>query len=562
MVKKILKILNWEVSGLHEAAFLLGVSALSSQFLALFRDRLLASNFGASRSLDIYYASFRVPDLLFISVGSFLAVTVMIPMIISKIETGGDEGLCKAQGFLSQILTVFSVTMVFFSFIAFIFMPQISSIITPGFDVESKEMVVLLSRILLLSPFFLGLSNLLGSVTQSFKKFLVYALSPIFYNLGIIFGILFLYPMFGLSGLAMGVVLGAFVHFAIQIPIVFKMGMLPSLTFNIDFKEIKKVSVLSFPRTLALGINQLAIMFLIAEGSFMKDGSISIFNFSYNLQSVPLAVIGVSYSVAALPELSRIFSKNNVSEFVKYIEGAFNHIVFWSIPITVLFIVLRAQIVRTILGAGMFSWNDTKLTIAALAIFSVSVIAQNLIQLLDRVYYATGHTTKPVLTKIASSVLIVVLAYFFVDVFSSNNFFRKTLEFVLRVDDVPGTEILMLPLAFSLGTMFNLVSLFIMFTFDFDSFSKRFRTTILQVGSASLSMGAVSYWILGHMSLVFEIDTLWEIFLQGFVAGITGILVNIIILKLIKSSEYLEIENSLGKKFWKSETVLPSPEEI
>lgn len=562
MVKRILKILNWEVGGLHEAAFLLGISALSSQVLALLRDRLLAGTFGASRSLDIYYASFRIPDLLFISVGSFLAVTVMIPMIIQKIEENKEDGLCRARDFLGQILTVFSFTMILASVVVFIFMPQISELITPGFDAESRSMVVLLSRILLLSPFFLGLSNLLGSVTQSFKKFLVYALSPLFYNLGIITGIVFLYPMFGLPGLAMGVAFGAFMHFIIQVPVVLRMGMFPSLSLNIDFKEIKRVSVLSFPRTLALGINQLAIMFLIAEGSFMKVGSISIFNFSYNLQSVPLAVIGVSYSVAALPELSRIFSKNNITEFVRYIERAFNHIIFWSIPITVLFIVLRAQIVRTILGVGRFSWSDTRLTIAALAIFALSVVAQNLIQLLDRVYYATGHTKKPVIAKIVSSVLIIVLAYTFIDVFSSNNFIRRTLEFVLRVDDVPGTEILMLPLAFSLGTIFNLLFLFIMFIFDFASFSKQFRITILQVGGASMVMGAVSYWLLGQMSFVFEIDTFWEIFLQGFVAGTVGILINVIILKLIKSSEYLEIEKSLMKKFWRAETVLPNPEEI
>ncbi|HRY62223.1 MAG TPA: lipid II flippase MurJ [Candidatus Paceibacterota bacterium] len=562
MVQKILKILNWEVGGLHEAAFLLGVSALSSQVLALLRDRLLASTFGASRSLDIYYASFRVPDLIFISVGSFLAVTVIIPMIIQKIEDDKDNGFCNAREFLSQILTVFSLTMVVTSAVAFTLMPKLSGLITPGFDAESTKSAVLLSRILLLSPFFLGLSNLLGSVTQAFKKFFVYALSPLFYNLGIIIGIVFLYPIFGLPGLAMGVALGAFMHFAIQIPVVVKTGMFPTFSLNIDFKEIKKVSTLSFPRTLALGINQLAIMFLVAEGSFMKAGSISIFNFSYNLQSVPLAVIGVSYSVAALPEMSRIFSKKNISEFVEYIEGAFNHIIFWSLPITVLFIVLRAQIVRTILGAGMFSWNDTRLTIAALAIFALSVIAQNLIQLLDRVYYATGHTIKPVMAKIVSSILIIVLAYFFVDVFNSNNLIRSTLEFVLRVGDVEGTEILMLPLAFSLGTMFNLISLFIMFILDFDTFSKKFMTTILQVGGSSLVMGFVSYWLLGQISLLFEIDTLWEIFLQGFVAGILGICVHLIILKLIKSSEFLEIERSLRKKFWKTETVIPNPEVI
>jgi len=561
MVRRILNLLNWEISGLHEAAFLLGLSAFSSQILALFRDRLLAGTFGAGRELDIYYASFRIPDLLFISVGSFLAVTVIIPLLISKIEESEKDGIEKARMFLSEIMTVFSFVMVVFCLVIYFSLPYISEWIVPGFDIESKNIMVEMSRILLLSPFFLGLSNLLGSVTQSFRKFFVYALSPVFYNIGIISGILFFYPNYGLKGLAYGVAFGAFMHFAIQLPVVLKIGMFPFFTSNINWKELKSVFLLSLPRTLALGSNQLAVMFLLALGSFMKPGSISIFNFSYNLQSVPLAIIGVSYSVAALPEMSRIFSRKKIEEFVSYVENALSHILFWSVPVTVLFLVLRAQIVRTILGSGRFDWNDTRLTIAALAIFSFSVIAQNLIQLLDRVYYATGNTRKPVITKIISSLIIMITGQIMVLSYNSSEIFKNALEFIFRVEGVNGTEILMLPLAFSLGTLFNLFALYLLFSYDFNSASHKINKTLVHSSIASVALGIVSYILLKTMPLFFVINTLPLIFLQGLLAGIGGIITAFFVLKLFKSRELFEISRSFKQKFWKTETIIPGPEE-
>ncbi len=562
MVRSILKILNWEIGGLHEAAFLLAISSFSSQILALFRDRMLAGNFGAGRELDIYYASFRIPDFIFISIGSFLAITVLIPNIIEKFESGNGNNTESVNKFMSSLFTVFLICMLFVSVIVFFMMPYLARLIAPGFDQLSMESMITLSRIILLSPFFLGLSNLFGSITQSFKRFFIYALSPVFYNLGIIFGILFFYPIFGLKGLAFGVSLGAFLHLLIQIPVVYKMGMLPKITSEINFNEIKKVSLISLPRTLAMGANQLSIMMLVALGSLMREGSISVFNFSYNLQSVPLAIIGVSYSVAALPEMSRIFARKNLKDFVGYIEKAFKHIVFWSIPVTVLFIVLRAQIVRVVLGTGLFTWDNTRLTVASLGVFAFSVIAQNLIQLLDRAYYAAGNTIKPVFTKIVSAVLIVVLANVLLKIYYTSNLFQVTLEYILRIEGVPGSEIVLLPMAFSLGALFNLTTLFFVFVKDFKLNIKELKKIFIDVFISSFFTGLTSYYLLNFFVDFFLIDTLLIILLQGIFAGMGGIIVGILSLHLLGSNELKEIVGSFKKKFWKAEVVIPGTGEF
>src|SRR3989344_3558618 len=462
MVKRILALLHTEISGLHEAAFLLGLFALGAKGLGLIRDRFLADAFGATLGLDIYYAAFRIPDFIYVSLASLVASAVLIPFIIDRLEKGSG-----AREFFNDVFTLFSIAILLASVLAFFVMPTLSFFVAPGFDGEARGELVLLSRILLLSPILLGLSGLFASVTQSLRRFLVYALAPVLYNVGIIGGIIFFYPTFGLPGLAYGVVLGAFLHMAIQIPALWQYKFLPRISFHIRWEDVKRVLTLSLPRTITLSAHHMALLVLVAMASYMAEGSITIFNLAFNLQSVPLDIIGVSYSIAAFPTLARFFSNKDYHSFTKHILTAARHIIFWSFPILVLFIVLRAQIVRTILGTGQFDWSDTRLTAAALALFAVSIIAQSLILLFVRGYYAAGHTRKPLIVNLASSGLIVLSAYFFITAFRESDFFRYFIEALLRVSDVEGAMVLALPLAFSLGTLVNVFLLWFIFKRDF-----------------------------------------------------------------------------------------------
>ncbi|PIR69120.1 hypothetical protein COU48_00295, partial [Candidatus Nomurabacteria bacterium CG10_big_fil_rev_8_21_14_0_10_03_31_7] len=449
-MQKILKIFSKEYGNINQAALLLGCFTFLSQILALFRDRFIAHFIGPSSGLDAYYAAFRVPDLIFISIASLASITVLIPFILEKMK--GDTVTNEARKLLNNVFTVFFIVMIIISIIAFFIMPYLIFFITPGFSIAMQEKVILFSRIMLLSPILMGLSNLFGTITQLFRKFFIYSLSPIFYNIGIIVGIVFLYPIFGIYGLVFGVVLGAFMHFLIQAFASFGCGFKPRFSFNINFKEIKKIALMSLPRTLGLSFNNIALISIIAFASYLSSGSISIFNFSFNLQSVPLNIIGISYAVAAFPTLVKSFNNGVKNEFKNHLKSTARQIVFWSLPVIFLFIVLRAQIVRVILGSGSFSWDNTRLVAASLAIFSVSVLAQGMVALLSRAYYATGDTKRPLTVNLFSSILIVILSYLFLQIFQSIPMFRYFIESLLKVEDIPGTEVLMLPLAYSIGT--------------------------------------------------------------------------------------------------------------
>lgn len=558
MVKKILLVLTKEISGLHQAAYLLGFFTFLSQVLGLVRDRILAHMFGASNILDIYYAAFRVPDLILVGAASIVSISILVPYLTEKMHKGKEEG----KRFVDSIFTAFFLFIIAVSIIAYIVMPHVIPYVFPGFAGESLNQLIHLTRILLLSPILLGLSNLFASIVQVHKRFFVYALSPILYNAGIIIGIIALYPLFGIAGLGLGVALGAFMHVGIQVPAVMKEGLLPSLRLRIDFTEVKEVVLTSLPRALTLSANQLAIVFLISLASLMEEGSITVLNFSFNLQSVPLAIVGVSYSLAAFPTLSRLFTEGEEKKFVKQITTAARHIIFWSLPALVLFMVLRAQIVRTALGSGQFGWEATRLTAASLALFAISVAAQSLWLLFVRGYYATGDTTKPLLVTALGTGSIGLLSYGLVSLYNSSELFRYFIESLLRVDGIAGAEVLMLPLAYSIGMIVNALLLWVSFQSDFLEFSSRVKNTFWQSLGTSIIIGFVAYQSLSIFAYILNTQTLIGIFLQGLFAGMVGISVGVIVLYLLNNEEINEMGAALKRKVWSVSVTAPEQTEL
>ncbi len=403
-----MKILNRESSGINEAALLLGLFTLVSQILGLVRDRLLATYLGAGSALDTYYAAFKIPDFLYVSVATLAAITVLLPYLSERYGAGDTQGIAQAKNFLNQVFTALLLFLVFISVVLFIAMPWLAKLIAPGFDAASLHTLIILSRIMLIQPILIGVSNMLSSVTQMFRKFFITALSPVFYNVGIIVGIMILYPMFGVVGLAYGVVLGAVLHLASQIPVLYTQGFMPQFTLNLSFAELKSIVLTSIPRTIGLSMSAFTALILTSIASTLGTGSISLFNLTNNMLNVPIGIVGISYSVASFPVLVKFFQSNERVKFSGYILNATRKIIFWSIPITVLFIILRAQIVRVILGTHSFSWNDTRLAAAALALFVLGLVAQSLVHLFVRGYYAAGNTKKPLIMNFMGEVLTII----------------------------------------------------------------------------------------------------------------------------------------------------------
>ncbi|HWB34037.1 MAG TPA: murein biosynthesis integral membrane protein MurJ [Candidatus Paceibacterota bacterium] len=548
-----------EVKGMHQAAYLLAAFALGSQALALIRDRLLASAFGAGHTLDIYYAAFRMPDFLFATVASLLSLYALLP-VLSRLET---ERAGQGVAFLRDSLLIFFIGMGVVCGVAWIFAPQIIALIAPGFMHGDADTLVMLTRILLLQPILLGISNLFANLTQLRHRFLLYSISPLLYNVGIICGVIFFYPRFGIAGLGWGVVLGAAMHALVQAPFFFSERVEQRLPLHRVLPVLREVLALSIPRTLSLSANQLVLLGIIAIASFLSVGSISIFTFASNLQAVPIAIIGVSYSVAAFPTLSRFFAAGNKQEFVSHIETALRHIIFWSLPATVLVIVLRAYIVRAILGAGAFNWSDTRLTAAALALFMVGFLAQSLVLLIARAYYAAGNTRTPLMLALLDIVISIVSALGLLWLFMSDQDFSSFIVALLRVDGVPGGAVLMLALGDSLGAIVQCLIGVILLARDFSMPTKGLGRLFFQSFSSSIIGGACAYATLTLFGPLVDTTTVVGIVSQGAAAGVVGLFATAVVLALLRSSELSEIVSALGKRFTKpAQSIAVEPTDV
>lgn len=431
---------------------MVGTFSLLSRILGIFRDRILAGEFGAGQILDAYYSAFRIPDLIYnlIVLGALSAGFIPIfSSLISKMKCDDNNYFCfsrnenkDAWNLLNNILNVLSLVLLVLSIIGFIFAPFLVSIIAPGFSSELKEITIMMTRIMFFSPVFLGISSILGGVLQSFKNFLIFSLAPIFYNLGIICGAVFLVPVIGVSGLAWGVVFGAFMHMIIQVPPVRSLGF--SWRFFINFYDVnlRRIFLMMVPRTLSLAISQINLLVITIIASTLSSGSLAIFNFANNLQHFPIGIFGISFAVAAFPTLAA--SAFDQKKLVTHFSYAFRQILFFIIPSTVLLIILRAQIIRVLLGTGAFSWRDTVLTIDSLGFFSLSLFAQATIPLLVRVFYARENSKTPFYIG-----LFVVIANIFMSLF-----FGKRMG-------VSG-----LALAFSLSSILNFMILWMWLYFE------------------------------------------------------------------------------------------------
>ncbi len=556
MVKRVFKLVYSEIRSLHQAAYILAFFALGSQMLALVRDRLLAHTFGAGSELDLYYAAFRIPDLLFALFASILSVYVLLPFVTkARAESGADS----AASILSQMLTVFLGVYILMAMVLFILTPYLVEWLFPGF-VYNTEVLVMLIRVLLLQPLLLGISSLFGVVTQLSQRFVLYALSPLVYNLGIIFGIVVLYPQFGILGLAMGVVIGALGHVLIQVPLVNKSDLSFGLVRKIDWRLIRSVLLFSFPRAVTLSIHQVVLLVLISLATLMTAGSVSAFQLAFNLQSVPLAIIGMSYSVAAFPVLADLFAKQKREEFCNHVLSAVRHIIFWSVPIIALVIVLRAQIVRVLLGSGEFSWNDTRLTAAMLALFVISLVAQSLLLLLVRTFYAGGNTRTPLLIALFGAVLSITSALFMVMLYNSVSFIRTTLEGLFRLNGVVGTEVLLLALAFIFGTIVEMLLLLIFTKRQFGLVWSSLNRQVFEATTAGLAAGITTYITLSFIVNGINQEVFVGILLQGVVAGVLGIGASLLVYYSLGSKELHEIYSSFRIKILKKDLIAPQIE--
>lgn len=415
MVKNLIKngvsLLTLKQTDILSAASVIMLMSFASAALGLFRDRLLAQYFTADL-VGIYFASFRLSDFAFqVLILGALSVA-FIPVFTEYWQNNKEEAWRLATSLLNLAVLIFLLIVILF----LIFTGPLSALIVPGLAKENPAhaaLLVNLTRIVLLAQIFFVFSTFLTGILQSFQRFLFPALAAVFYNLGIIVGIVFFADK-GMYGVAFGVILGAALHFLVQLPLAISLGFRPRLVFDYSHPGVRAVGRIMIPRSLALAANQINLIINTSLASLISLSSIAFLSFAQHLALVPINFFGAAISQAAFPTLSVAKSRNKTEEFKSILLASLHQILFLIIPASTALLVLHEPFTRLVFGARLFTWEATSLTGQTLATLSLGLAPQGAALLLMRGFYAIQDTRTPLKLGLMTIFLNMTLSAIFI----------------------------------------------------------------------------------------------------------------------------------------------------
>lgn len=389
-------------------AIILTVTTFLSYIIGLLRDRFFARTFGAGRELDLYNASFIIPDLIFNILIAGALSAAFVPVFTNLLATGQKQ---QSDELSSTTINAAVILICIIGTLAAIFMPHLAKFIAPGFSEHEHMTLINLSRLMLISPILMTVSNALGSMLISYKNFLPYGISPIFYNLGIIGGT-FLVPYIGIYGLVAGTLSGAVLHL---LPRLFSILCSPfrySFLLKIRNQDFIKIVKLAIPKMIGQPVEQLNFLAFTRIASLLAAGSVTAVSFARNFQSVPVSLFGIAFSVAIFPSLAQYAAKSDRENFLKSFWKVARDILIFTIPSALALYLLSDLPIRFFLGGGKFSDENILRTASVLSIFALSIPTESLVHLLARSFYALKNTIIPVALSIIGLIISIAFSYY------------------------------------------------------------------------------------------------------------------------------------------------------
>ena len=413
LLRKGISLLLKQQTNILSAAFVLMITVMISYILGLVKLRLLGSIFGLSDVVGIYITASKLPDFLFQIIISSALSTAFIPVFSDYLAKGRKE---EAHQMASSLLMIGMVIFLILAVVLSLFAPFFLQFFNLGGGFSPDQLVLMtnLLRIILIGQVLFIVGTFFTALLQSYNHFFIPGLAAALYNLGIILGLIFFAPMFGIYSAAIGVIIGAFFFVIVQLPLIHKTGFRFRPILKIRNPGVIAVGKLMGPRTIFSFISQFGGIIAVAFLSFLQSAgrSVAIFDYAQTLAFVPIALFGQTIAQAAFPVLSR--EKDNLEKFKQTFLTSFNQMLYVILPITVLLLVLRIPIVRLVFGADKVDWQATLLTGRTLAYFSVFICSQALIALVSRAFYALHNSKIPLIVGGISTGIMIILAYFFI----------------------------------------------------------------------------------------------------------------------------------------------------
>lgn len=513
------------------AAGVLSVTYALTAVLSFLRTRLLSHYFGASSELSVFFTADRIPSLIFsiLVVGTVSAV--FIPVFTQSLKKGEDE----AWKLSSDIINISLLAFLILGLVSFIFSKNLMFFLSLG-TLNNEELILgqNLMRVMILAQIILIFSSFLTSILQSFKFFLVPALAPILYNLGMIAGIIFLTPVLGIYGAAYGVIIGAFLHLLIQLPLLKKVGFKHSFRINFRDKSLVDFFTLVPPRIFSSAMNQISATIDTSLAFLISTSSVVVFKFSDQLQSFPVNLFGASIALAALPTLSHESEDTKYEKFKETFLTSLHQMMFLVIPASIILLVLRVPVVRLVYGASKFPWEATVATAYTVAFFSLSIFSQSAVYLITRAFYALRDTKTPLKVTFFTIPFDVLLSLYFVKIL--------------------GWGVWSIAFSYSISSIFDFVlMLFLLHRkvggFSFDSLISPF----VKISYAAIMMGISLYVPMKILEkYIFDTTHTFSLLLLTFIACLFGFISYLLFTKICNVKEVDMLYSMLGKLGLKS----------
>ncbi|MER3545302.1 MAG: murein biosynthesis integral membrane protein MurJ [Chloroflexota bacterium] len=399
------------------AALVIMVAYILSNLVGLARQIVVSQAFGTSAELDAYWAAFRLPDFLFTLVAGGALASAFLPTFTAALARGDRLGAWRLASAVANLVLIILICGAILLAVAAPLL--VATVVAPGFSPSQQAWTVHLMRVMVLSPILFGLSGLLSAILNAHQHFLLPAIAPILYNVGIMIGAVFLAPLpgMGVRGLAFGVVLGAALHLAIQLIGLKGRSAQYVPTLGLNDPQLHEVARLMLPRMLGVAVVQLNFQVNTILASGLEAGRLSALTLAWMIFLLPQAVIAQSAATAAFPTLATLVAQGRLDEMRHTLATTLRNVLFLAIPASLGLILLRDPLIRFLFQRGEFDARSTALTSWALGLYALGLVGHSVLEVLVRAFYAMHDTRTPVVVGAGAMGLNIVLSLTLIQVF-------------------------------------------------------------------------------------------------------------------------------------------------
>jgi putative peptidoglycan lipid II flippase len=386
---------------------------LLGQLMGLLRGVLVARAFGASPELDAFLAANRVSETLFLLVAGGALGSAFIPTFTGLLAKKETESAWRLASSIANTVTL--ILSLLAALIA-VFAPQVVRYaLAPGLSTDPHlfSLTISLLRIQLISAILFGLGGLIVGILNAHHVFLIPALTPALYQLGIILGAVLLAPSMGIYGLAWGVVIGALLYLVVQIPTLLKQKGAYTVTLGVQDALVRQVILLMGPRLLGVAVVQLNFWVNTWLASQMTAGSVTGLYYGFSLMLMAQAVIAQSVAIAAMPTFSAQYALGQKDEMRASLAASLRGVILLALPASVGLILLREPIVSLLYQRGEFDGRSVQIVSWALFWYAAGLLGHSIMEVLTRAFYAQHDTKTPVTIGTIAMGLNVVFSILF-----------------------------------------------------------------------------------------------------------------------------------------------------